>query len=576
MLTALSIRNVVLIDSLDINFERGLSALTGETGAGKSIILDALGMATGARSDKGLVRAGADKALSVASFELPAVHVIRTQLDEGGIEIEASEPIMLRRVVSADGGSRAFINDQPVTVKLLSAIGRQLLEVHGQHDGRGLLDSATHITLLDRFGAYSSKLQGCAKSFEALKAARARLEQLVNASQKASDDRDFYEHSIAELDRLDPKPDEEEALAARRRFLQSAEGAVSELSAAQDAMGEGGEFEARLGAALRGLERVQSKLGGPLDDMGDDANDDSNDSAAHTKLAKAIKAIEQAVIETEEARGAIADCAYAFNVEPGALDKTEERLFALRAAARKFNTPIALLAETRAKFAQHLYDIDNSDAALTQARAHADKAHAAYDKAASTLTQARIKAAKVLDKAVMAELPPLKMDKARFETAISAGRDSAQGRDAVIFTVSTNPGTPMGALDKIASGGEMSRFALAIKVALTGDMSASGDMTLIFDEVDQGVGGAVADAVGKRLSKLASGAQVLVVTHSPQVAASADAQFLIRKDSRGDSTLTQVTELKAYAREEEIARMLSGEVITEEARAAARQLMGAA
>lgn len=559
MLTGLTIRNVVLIETLDLSFDHGLTALTGETGAGKSIILDALGMATGARSDKGLVRAGADQALCTASFFVPDAHPIRALLSEAGIDLAEGEDLLLRRTISKEGRSKAYINDQPASVKLLAAIGQPLLEVHGQHDGRGLLDVTTHRVLLDRFGGHNAQLSKVAECFAALKSARERLEQLRSASAQAADDRDFYEHSIAELDRLAPKPGEEETLAAQRRFYQTAEGALTELTAAQDAMGEDGEYEDRIASALRGLERVQGKLG-------------AGDSGVHAAIAKATSALEKALIETEEARAAVNDCAHAFDVEPGALDRTEERLFALRGAARKFNCAIDALPAIRAKFAQSLFDIDNSEEALKTAQAELNKAEFAYDGAASALSAARRKAAKALDKAVMAELPPLKMDKARFESQISAGRDSVAGRDDVLFAVSTNPGTPMGALDKIASGGEMSRFALAIKVALAGDH----DTTLIFDEVDQGVGGAVANAVGKRLSRLSKDAQVLVVTHSPQVAASADHQFLIRKTSSGKKTITNVTPLLDYAREEEIARMLAGEVITEEARAAARQLMGAA
>lgn len=561
MLTSLSIRNVVLIEALDLDFHNGLTALTGETGAGKSIILDALGMATGARSDKALVRAGSDNAMCVASFEVVPTHGIWSVLSDFGISADPAEDILLRRTVRADGRSKAYINDQPASVKLLSAVGRTLLEVHGQHDGRGLMDASAHIVMLDRYGNYGGDIEACAASFERFKLARKRLEELREASQQAANDRDFYEHSIAELDRLDPKDGEEDDLAARRRFLQSAESAVTELQAAQQALGEGGAFEARLATALRGLERVQSKLG---------PQSEGSQNTAYNSLAKAIAAMERAIIETEEARASIEDCARAFDSDPGALNVAEERLFSLRAAARKYNTVITQLPAIRTKFAQHLFDIDNSEEALDKAEAEFGKAQATYDKAAARLTKSRRAAAKTLDVAVMAELPALRMDKARFETQIGAGKDSAMGRDAVQFTVSTNPGTPIGPLDKIASGGEMSRFALAIKVALAGD----NDITLIFDEVDQGVGGAVADAVGKRLSKLAQAAQVLVVTHSPQVAASADEQFLIRKSAVGDKTLTQVTPLQAYAREEEIARMLSGEIITEEARAAARQLMG--
>ncbi|MEE9346841.1 MAG: DNA repair protein RecN [Robiginitomaculum sp.] len=556
MLTGLSIRNVVLIEALDLSLGGGLSALTGETGAGKSIILDALGMATGARSDKGLVRAGADKALCTASFEVPSHSPIWETLSDAGIDGSASEDLLLRRVINSDGRSKAYINDQPASVKLLAAIGAHVLEVHGQHDGRGLLDPSAHRLLLDRFGGYDKALAACNISYGALKTAMERLETLQHASRQAATDRDFFEHSIAELDRLDPKTGEDASLASQRRLMQMSEGALTELTAASTALGDG-DYEARLATALRGLERVTGKLG-------------EGESAASRALSEAASALDKALIETEEARSAVAHAASAFDVEPGALDGVEQRLFALRAAARKFNTDIDGLAAVRASFAQNLYDIDNSDAALAKAQKQLKIAQDAYDKAANALTRARIKAGKALDKAVMTELPALKMDKARFETRITEGRDSASGRDAVSFAVSTNPGMPMGALDKVASGGEMSRFALAIKVALAGD----GHASLIFDEVDAGVGGAVAAAVGKRLSALSKSAQVLVVTHSPQVAACADSQFLIHKTAIGDKTITHVSPLIGPAREEEIARMLAGERVTDAARAAARQLMG--
>ena len=557
MLSGLSIRDVVLIEALDLSLDNGLTALTGETGAGKSIILDALGMATGARSDRGLIRHGSAKAQVTASFHVPQSHPVRVILDDADVDAPAGEDILLRRVIGADGRSRAFINDQPVSVSMLSSVGRTLLEVHGQHDGRGLLDPRTHVTLLDRFGGYSSALEKVAGAYASKKAAQDRLDSLLSTQQQASDDREFFEAGIAEIDRLSPKQDEEGGLADRRRFLQNAQGALTELTAAQDAMGEGGEYEDRLASALRGLERVQSKIG-------------PGESQVHLDLSKAVKALEKALIETEEARAAVAQAGHGFDIEPSELDRVEERLFALRAAGRKFNTDINGLMGIRAKFAQDLFDIDNADEAITQARAALERASSDYDTAATGLTVKRKRAAKKLDAAVKAELGPLKMGGAQFTTDISPARASTSGRDKVGFIVATNPGSALGALDKVASGGELSRFALAIKVALAGD----GDITLIFDEVDAGVGGAVADAIGQRLSKLSADAQVLVVTHSPQVAAKANQQLLISKSVVGDKTLTHVEQVSGDTRLEEIARMLSGASVNDAAREAAKELLG--
>ena len=556
MLTGLSIRNVVLIEALDLEFGAGLTALTGETGAGKSIILDALGMATGARSDRGLVRAGTEKALCTASFTAPASGPIRDILEAQDIEIDASEDLKLRRSVTKDGRSKAFINDQPVGVKLLSEVGNLLLEVHGQHDGKGLLDPVTHIHLLDLFGAQPELLDKCAKAFEARRDTQRQVEALIALQSKASEDRDFLEHAIGELDRLAPRPGEDAQLAEERRFLQGAEGALTELTAAEDALGEDGAFEQRLNTALAGIERVRHKFG-------------ESENKASKALGNAASALERALLETQEARAAVSLAAQTFDVQPGKLDETEKRLFSLRAAARKYDCDIERLIEARSGFATQLASIDNADIDLTKAQAAAQKAKAAYDKAALALSKARQKTAKILDKMVIKELPPLKMERAQFITYIEEAPESALGIDKVRFQVSTNPGTALGPLDKIASGGEMARFALAIKVALAGKNEA----VMVFDEVDQGVGGAVADAVGKRLARLSQMAQVFVVTHSPQVAASAAHQYLIKKSSTGTTTTTHVSLVADDAREEEIARMLAGETVTQEARAAARQLM---
>ena len=559
MLSAISIRNVVLIETLDLELHSGFIAMTGETGAGKSIILDALGMATGARSDKGLVRSGADKAQCTANFLLASTHPAWGILENADIDFDTSEELILRRTVTKDGRSRAFVNDAPVSVKLLAQIGAVVLEVHGQHDGRGLLDNSTHRAQLDLFGGYSKLISDCKGAFDGLKTVSDRLENLTAAMEKADETRAFLEHAISSLDRLAPVPGEDEALAGERRLLQGAEGALTELSAAQTALGDDGAYEARVAQALAGLERVRNKIGG------------DGGTSAEKALSTASSALEKALIELEEARNAVSLAANAFDFEPDRLDKVEERLFALRAAGRKFDVDIDALGALRQQFGDELRALENSDDEIKKAKADLKKAEKTYDKAANALTKARNTAAVKLDKNVIAELPPLKMKKAQFVTRITDAPASASGRDLVRFEVSTNPGTPLGPLAKIASGGELSRFALAIKVALAGRI----DQVMIFDEVDQGVGGAVADAVGKRLARLSKDGQVLVVTHSPQVAASADHQLLIQKTSKGTKTLTNVEPLTQDNRAEEIARMLAGEEITDAARAAAKQLMKA-
>jgi DNA repair protein RecN (Recombination protein N) len=556
MLSGLFVRNVVLIEQLSLEFRDGLTALTGETGAGKSIILDALGMATGARSDRGLIRAGTEKAECTASFTLSTSHPVIAHLTEQDIEIVAGEDLTLRRVIQSDGRSKAYINDSPASVKLLSEVGKLLLEVHGQHDGRGLLDPTTHITLLDLFGGHKSELRAVASAYQTRRDTQKHLKALKERQSKAGEDQEFLEHAMNELDRLDARPGEEETLADERRFLQGAEGALSELTAAQDTLGEDGEFEERLSMALSGIERVSSKFG-------------DSDLPAAKSLQLAAEALERALLETQEARNAVSVAAQSFDVEPGRLDAVEKRLFALRGAARKYGCDIPGLIEKRAQFDEELEAIESVAKDISKAEKEANKAKELYDAAAHALTRARKKAAKALDEAVAQELPPLKMERATFETRIDPAPESTMGVDLIRFVVSTNPGTALGPLDKIASGGEMARFALAIKVALAGKNEA----VMVFDEVDQGVGGAVANAVGKRLSRLAKTAQVFVVTHSPQVAAAADNQFRIEKSSTGTTTTTQVHSVADAAREEEIARMLAGEKITPEARAAARQLM---
>ena len=557
MLTGLSVRNVVLIERLDLDFSSGLTALTGETGAGKSILLDSLGMATGARSDRGLIRTGTDKAQSSASFELPSHHTVWRVLDDQDIDFDPNEDLTLRRTLNRDGRSRAYVNDQAVSVKLLAQIGGLLLEVHGQHDGRGLLDSTTHITLLDQFGGHDATLKAVKAAYSDLQNSQNALDELLTLQSKAGDDRDFLTHAIAELDRLDPRQGEDAELAQQRKFLQGAEGALTELTAARQALGEDGAFEDRLSTALSGIDRLRTKF-------------ENTESAPAKALETAAQALERAMLETQDAREAVNLAAQAFDVEPRRLEETEKRLFALKAAARKYDVSVDALITQRAQFAVELDAVDSVVVNIEAARQKAGAAQAAYDKAAKRLSKARQKAAKSLDSAVAIELPPLKMERAQFKTDIQTVAPTMRGVDQVSFLVSTNPGTAIGPLQKIASGGEMARFALAIKVALAG----KNDAVMVFDEVDQGVGGAVAAAVGKRLARLSEHAQVFTVTHSPQVAACANHQFRIEKSSKGETTTTSVMSIGDQDREEEIARMLAGETITQEARAAARQLIG--
>lgn len=556
MLSGLSIRNVVLIESLDLDFGAGLTALTGETGAGKSIILDALSMATGARSDKGLVRKGTDKAQCTAVFELPRNHKVWQALKNADFDFDEPE-LILRRVIGTDGRSKAYINDTPVGVRLLSEIGRLLVEVHGQHDGRGLLDPSRHIHMLDVFGRYSKELKAVKNSFEAMKAAQDFLDELQSRAEKAESDRDFLAYAVEELDRLDVRTGEDAVLTSRRRFLQGAEGAINELTAAETALGSG-EYESRVAAALSGIERVKEKIGG-------------DDKSAEAALGQAAQSLERALLEAQEARGAIADAASAFHLEPGELDRTEQRLFSIKAACRKYGVEASELVEKRREFADSLSLIENIDVELSAAQIACGKADKAFQDAASELTSARNLAANKLMKSVHKELPALKMERAKFEAMISEGTPSIMGSDKVRFIVATNPGSEAGPMDKVASGGELARFSLAIKVAL----AAKEQKVMIFDEVDQGVGGAVATAVGQRLARLSASGQVFIVTHSPQVAACAKHQYRIEKASSKASTTTSVRSVAANEREEEIARMLAGETVTDEARAAARQLMKA-
>ena len=563
MLTSLTIRDIVLIEGLSLDLDTGLSALTGETGAGKSILLGALGLACGDRAERAMVRSGADKAMATAVFEPEPTHAAYALVDDAGLDLAPGEPLILRRTLNADGRSRAFVNDQPASVALLSQLGDVLVEIHGQHDGRGLMNPKTHRDLLDVFAGAQSECDRVAQRYGALRQARETLDELSAARDKAASEEAFLRDSVEQLDDLAPEAGEDASLSDERKFLQQAEAALNELQDSLTALTGGEGLSHRLNSALRGLERVRGALG--------EGEDEGAAGAAREAVDRATQSLDRALIEFNEAEDALAQAAQRFDVEPGRLDKVEERLFALRAAARKHNVDVDGLAELRTSLSDRLDMIENADDRLNEAEAALKAAEADYAKSAQALSKTRRKAGDALAKAVETELKPLKMDKARFRVSVESDetRPGEYGWDKVSFEVSTNPGAPFGPLDKIASGGELSRFALALKVCLVGDDAK----VMVFDEVDQGVGGAVADAVGQRLSRLAETGQALVVTHSPQVAARAAAHFRIEKTQAGDDVRTNVIALGNKERREEIARMLSGAEITDAARAAADQLM---
>ena len=567
MLIGLGIRDVVLIDKLDLSIGPGLTALTGETGGGKSIILDALGLATGARADAGLVRQGQPQATASAFFAPAKDHPVWAYLDEKGLAHQSDEDLVLRRQLSADGRSRAFVNDQPASVGVLRELGAMLLEVHGQHETVGLLDARTHRPLLDAFGGLAPELGAVAATWRVWREAAARADVLRDLASRAAAETEELSQRLQELDRLEPREGEEASLAETRALLGSAEKALTDISAARDAMGGDG-LPSRLGQALRALERARERTR---------QAGASDEAAASRRIREAAEAIERALAEASEAVAAVDSAAAAFEIEPGQLEKAEERLFALRAMARKLGVGVEALAGERVRLAQALRGVEGTADDLKAAEAEAAAARAAYHSAAEALTAARTVAGSHLAGAVEAELAPLKLDKARFRVDLEPlpeAQAGPAGMNRIAFQVSTNPGAPFGELGDIASGGELARLALALKAALAGREEGPSPV-MIFDEVDQGVGGAVADAVGLRLKRLATTAQVLVVTHSPQVAARADAHWRVAKSGDGEQVRTAVESLDGAAREEEIARMLAGAEVTDAARAAARALMHA-
>ncbi|AMN44235.1 DNA repair protein [Rhodoplanes sp. Z2-YC6860] len=554
MLARLSIRDIVLIDRLDLEFASGLSVLTGETGAGKSILLDAFALALGARGDATLVRQGAEQGQVTAMFELPPKHPARTLLAES--DIAADEALILRRVQFADGRTRAFINDQPVSVQALQTLGAALVEIHGQHDARALVDAGTHRGLLDAYG----RLEDDAHEVETLWTARRQAADAVVKHradvERAAREAEWLRHAVAELQKLAPEPGEETALAERRASMMQAEKVAGDLREAYDAVAGQASPVPGLSAAVRRLERRGAQAPGLVEPT--------------------VKAIDAALNALDEARDHLDQALRTADCDPHELERIEERLFALRAAGRKYSSPVDNLSALAERYSSDVALIDagaDKLAALEKAAAETD---ARFAKAAAALSVARKKAAEKLDKAVNGELKPLKLERARFNTQIDSNAKSPgpNGIDHVEFWVQTNPGTRPGPLMKVASGGELARFLLAVKVVLADRGSAP---TLIFDEIDTGVGGAVADAIGLRLARLGGKVQVVTVTHAPQVAAKAERHYLITKDmmDKGKRVATRVTELAAARRREEIARMLAGAEITEEARAAAEKLIRA-
>ena len=545
MLRTLEIRDVLIIDRLALALGPGLNVLTGETGAGKSILLDALGFVLGWRGRADLVRVGAAQGEVVAVFDLDAAHPAHAVLAEAGIEVEEGE-LILRRINTADGRKTAWVNDRRVTGEVLRDLSETLVELHGQHDDRGLLNPRGHRQLLDAFAGLD--LTGLRAAWRARAEARGALEAARLALERAQGEEDFLRHAVAELDKLNPLPGEEATLDARRRLMQGAERIRADVMRAHGALAEGAEGAMR--DAMRWLEGASDRAEGRLD--------------------AAIGALNRALIELGEALGGVEEALSGLDFNPAELEALEERLFAIRALARKHNVlpdDLGFFADAaRARLAA----IDGGAAGLAKLEKAVAEADAAYGQKAEALTAARKAAAGRLDAAMAAELGPLKMERAVFVTEVSAGEPGPEGVDAVTFTVATNPGAPAGPLNKIASGGELSRFLLALKVCLMGD---SPGMTMIFDEIDRGVGGATADAVGRRLKALSDRAQVLVVTHSPQVAAKGASHWQVSKQVENGATLSRVAALSAGERIEEIARMLAGDTVTDAAREAARALL---
>ena len=547
MLRGLDIRDMLIIDHLSLEFSSGLNVLTGETGAGKSILLDSLGFVLGWRGRADLVRSGQDQGEVSAWFDLGLSHPARAVLQEAGIPIE--DELILRRVNSRDGRKTAWINDRRVSGEVLRAVSEHLVELHGQHDDRGLLDPKGHRDLLDTFGGHDDMLSTVSAAYRALRAAEKDLRTAEAAQEELRAEEEFLRHAVDELQKLAPEVGEEAELDSRRRLMQGAEKIRADIAHAAQALGRDGA-EGMMSDAMRWLD-------GAAD-------------AAEGRLEEPLAALSRAMVELDDAAQGVEACLDALEFNPHDLELAEERLFAIRALARKHTVAPDELPTLVQDLSAKLDLLDMGAGGLKELNAAVAAAQVAYDEAAGVLSRARKSAAQALDLAMGAELAPLKMERAVFTTQVGDADPSATGMDQVDFVVATNPGAPAGPLAKIASGGELNRFLLALKVCLSRDGAQN---TMIFDEIDRGVGGATADAVGRRLSRLAQDAQVLVVTHSPQVAALGDRHFQVAKQQSADMTLSRVDLLSDTARVDEIARMISGDTITTEARAAARTLI---
>lgn len=554
MLRRLSIRDIVLIDRLDIEFEAGLSVLTGETGAGKSILLDSLGLALGARAEPALVRKNAQGATVVAEFAVAPDHPAVIAARDHGVSVDGD--LILRRTVSSEGRSRAWVNDEPASAGLLRTLGAALVEVHGQFDTHGLLDAGTHRSALDAFGGLGEQAQQVAALHGSWRQAADAERSAALAAANAARDQEFLAHAVQEFDDLAPQDGEAEALAQRRAVLAQSGKLIEALNAALADLNAEKGAENALRTAARHLERVAGQAAGTFD--------------------KAIEALDRAAAAAADALAEVEAAGNGIDLDPAALERLEDRLFAIRALARKHRVEPDALPGLAAEFRQRLALAGDSEATLRRLAAATAAAQQRFREAAEALSAARGDAARKLDRAIMRELPPLKLEKARFGTRIERLAEAewhAGGIDRVAFEVATIPGAELGAIAKIASGGELARFMLALRVVLAKTSAAA---TLVFDEVDSGIGGAVADAVGERLARLARDLQVLVVTHSPQVAARGQNHWRVIKRGAGAALATRIESLDERARREEIARMLSGAAITDAARAAAASLLAGA
>ncbi|MDY8107897.1 DNA repair protein RecN [Fulvimarina sp. 2208YS6-2-32] len=553
MLVHLAIRDIVLIERLDLSLREGLAVLTGETGAGKSIMLDALSLALGGRGDGSLVRHGETRGEVTAVFDVPTAHRVREMLTENGYDNDGD--VILRRIQNADGRTRVFVNDRPASVGLMKEIGEALVEIHGQHADRALVDAAAHRNLLDAFGGLQPLVLEVGEAFRAWRKARTALDHHLKKMEEAAREADYLRAGVDELSELAPIAGEEEELAERRAIMMRSEKIATDVNDANDELSGSSSPMPSLVNLLKRLDRKRDEVPGLLDEAID-------------RLAAGVDAIADAQMALEAAMRTL-------EFDPRALEEAEERLFALRAASRKFSVPVEALPELTARMIGDLAELDAGQERVHQLEAEVAAHRAAFDALAETLSVRRHETAETLSAAVMAELPDLKLERADFIVAITRDDDraSAAGVDEIEFHVRTNPGTRAGPMMKVASGGELSRFLLALKVALADRGSAP---TLVFDEIDTGVGGAVADAIGRRLARLSKTVQVLAVTHAPQVAARATTHLLISKAGarNEDRVSTRVFEIESETRQEEIARMLAGETVTEEARAAAAKLIG--